>query len=312
MRRPLSSRYPAFLLALLPLSLLPLSLLLGCDEAQPAQVAEPRAPIEGTVERTVDEARERVGGAGEFIKKAAASAVLPPEREEALGDRMAAEIASRSKLREDGPIVAYVRDLGARVVAAADENDERDEAIDFDFHVIEEPEINAFALPGGHIYVTTGLLRAAGSEAEVVAVLGHEVAHVTRRHIAERMEAVYGVSTLTSIALGEESSLLGQIAARLLARGFLLKHSRDDEREADTYGMAYVIDAGHSPVGFATFFDRISEQPRPPVWLSTHPEPEARAAKAREAMDQLDPSIVERPVHRERYRKLILGQLFAR
>ena len=297
---------PPILIALVLLS----SLLFGCDETQRARIQEVRDGVEQASERIqevregVREATDRIEETTDAFKEVAAAVALPPKREEALGDRMAAEIAGRSRVLSRGPVVSYVEGLGAGIVGVVDD---REEAIDFDFHVLDDPEINAFAIPGGHIYVTTGLLQSADTEAELVAVLGHEIAHVTRRHIAERMAAAYGVSTLTDIALGQQTSALGQIAAELLGRGYLLKHSRDDEREADTHGMTYVIAAGHSPVGFATFFDRLAEQPRPPAILSTHPDPEERAKRARETIAAMEPAIVERPVHRERYLKAVVG-----
>lgn len=267
--------------------------LVGCDEVD---------------RETVDQGRESLERAGEALKRAGQSAkevatdvVLPPQREEQLGERMAREVLAESQPVRGTPVVEYVQGLGQKVVKAAEN---RPDGIDFDFHVIRDPQINAFAIPGGHIFVTTGLLEAAETEAELIAVLGHEVAHVTQRHIAERMTAVYGISTLTSLALGEEAGMLEQIAVDLLAQGYLLKHSRDDEREADKQGMQYVIAAGYPPSGYVAFFERLAKQPQPPALLSTHPNPEERAQNARRAIEQLDKEVVQRDVHRQRYQEM--------
>ncbi len=242
--------------------------------------------------------------ASDAFKDAAVDLVLPPAQEARLGRRMAAEIARDMKLRRDDGVTRYVRDLGTGLVKAVDDPPD---AFGFEFHVVEDAAINAFAIPGGHIYLTTGLLEAAESEAEVVAVLGHEIAHVVERHAARRMSAAYGASILAQIALGKEASLLGVIVTEIVANGYLLKHSRDHEREADQLGLRYVVDAGHSPRGYGLFFARLAEQPQPPAILSTHPNPAERAATSRDVVAQLPVAVRERSLHADRYRKSTAG-----
>lgn len=267
--------------------------LVGCDEVDQERVEQGRESLE--------KAGEALKRAGKSVKETATNVVLPPRQEEQLGDRMARQVLAESQPVTGSPVSRYVSQLGQKVVSAAEG---RPEGIDYDFHVIRSPEINAFAIPGGHIFVTTGLLQSAETEAELIAVLGHEVAHVTQRHIAERMVAVYGISTLTSLALGEEAGMLEQMAVDLLAQGYLLKHSRDDEREADEVGMEFVVDAGYSPSGYVAFFERLAKQPQPPAILSSHPNPEERAQNARQAIERLDQAVVERDVHRQRYQEM--------
>lgn len=270
----------------------------GCDEEKVGTLKQGREKAERIAEK-LEKAGESLEKAGKKAQEVAADVALPPEQAEKLGDRMVREIMSKSTVVVDHPAATYVDRLGRRLVETA--KGQGPAVIDFDFHVLRDPAINAFAIPGGHIFVTTGLLKSAESEAELVAVLAHEIAHVTERHIAERMAAVYGVSALTRVALGEESGQLERMAAEIIAEGFLLKHSRDDEREADEVGMSLVVDGGHSPVGFVDFFERMSKQPRPPELLSTHPNPEGRAAAAREAISTLPEEVAGRPVHRERF-----------
>lgn len=281
-------------------SCLVLVCLLGCDGLDPdtREKADDAVDSLENAGAAIKEAGKALKRAGEKAKDAATNAVLPPQKEEKLGDRMAAKIAKNAELLSKQRAVQYVRRLGKALVAAASD---RPEGIAFDFHVLRDTKINAFAIPGGHIYVTTGLLKAAESEAEIAAVLAHEIAHVTQRHIAERMLAVHGLSMLTQLAAGLGAGLLEQLVARLITRGFLLKHSRDNEREADARGMDYVIDARHSPNGYVTFFQRLTEQRQPPALLSTHPHPEERAQHARERIDKLPPVITQRPPHRQRY-----------
>jgi predicted Zn-dependent protease len=294
-----SNEVPAMRHTITLLSIIAALALIGCDEADRESIEQGRESLDRATQ-SLKRAGESLKRAGESAAELAADAVLPPKKEEQLGDRMAREIMAESQMVTDKPVSEYVEKLGASVVAAAED---RPAEISFEFHVIRDESINAFAIPGGHIFVTTGLLEAAETEAELVAVLGHELAHVTERHIARRMSAAYGISLLTQLALGQESGELEQIVADVLGQGFLLKHSRDDEREADETGMKYVIEAGYSPVGYAAFFDSLAGQSRPPALLSTHPDPEERAQRAQEAIEKLDQAIVDRPVHRERYQK---------
>jgi len=110
---------------------------------------------------------------------------------------------------------------------------------------------------------------------------GREWVEKATKQASEELEAAaYGVSTLIRLALGEDTGAIEEIAVGVLARGYLLKHSRDDEREADSRGMQYVLKAGHSPIGFVDFFERPADQPSPPALLSTHLDPAERAERA--------------------------------
>src|SRR5690606_12528518 len=130
--------------------------------------------------------------------------------------------------------------------------------ITYRFTVIDEPrQVNAFALPGGHIYVYSGLIAAADSEAELAGVLGHEIGHVAERHAAQALGAQFGLQTLASLALGQNPSLIEQIAAGIAAQGYLSRHSRDAERESDSRGLQYLIAAGYDPTAMPAFFKKL-------------------------------------------------------
>jgi beta-barrel assembly-enhancing protease len=222
------------------------------------------------------------------MRKGAAAVLLPVDQEIELGKKISAEMEKELTLHSDPAVQRYVQNLGARVVAAAGSDRHRD--MDFTFKVVDDAEtINAFALPGGWIYVYSGLLIAAETEAEVVAVLGHEVAHVTRRHIAERLATAYGIQVLTAVALGEDPSTLRQIVGTILGAGYLLKFSRDQETDADITGVRYVVRAGWNPSGFIAFFKRIggdrdAGSRRAMNWISSHPMPEDRIARVEAAI----------------------------
>ena len=191
------------------------------------------------------------------VTHAASYALLPPEEENRLGEQVAAEFEREVVLLDDPEINAYVDELGERIVAVADVPD----GIELSFDVIDAPDvINAVALPGGRIYVYTGLMRAAQDEAELVAVLAHEVAHVTRRHIASQLVAMFGVQTLAGMVLGENPGMVQQLAAGVAAQGYMLQFGREAEREADEVGLQYVVEAGWDPHGYVSFFNRLVDQ----------------------------------------------------
>lgn len=150
----------------------------------------------------------------------------------------------------------------------------------FTFAVVDSPEINAFALPGGFIAVNRGLLEQAESGEEIAAVLAHEIHHVTERHGLRRIAGQLGMFAAIGAVLGavDLGSLTG-VAVSLAGNAY----SRDQEAQADTLGHALLVEARIDPAGMATFFDRLAAKgPDMPAMLSTHPGSEDRAALARE------------------------------
>ena len=122
--------------------------------------------------------------------------------------------------------------------------------------VLDDPkQVNAFAVPGGYLYVYSGLLLVLEDEAELAGVLAHEIGHIVGRHSANQLAARLGIDVLTSLALGEDPYQLGQIASQLSGARF----SRDDEREADTLGIRYAIAAGYDPRGLLRFFEKLKK-----------------------------------------------------
>lgn len=139
----------------------------------------------------------------------------------------------------------------------------------------DDNTLNAFATPGGHIYVFTGLIKKLDNEDQLAGVLGHEIAHADRRHTSKALEREYGLSVLLSILLGENQSQLVQIGAGLAT----LKFGRDAETEADAYSVEYLGDTRYTCDGAAEFFKKMQSEEqagKPPVFLSTHPADEQR------------------------------------
>ncbi|MCC2544923.1 M48 family metalloprotease [Hymenobacter sp. BT175] len=146
----------------------------------------------------------------------------------------------------------------------------------WDVKIIKDDNVqNAFASPGGHIYVFTGLIKFLDNESQLAGVLGHEIAHADRRHTSKQLQEQYGISVLLSLVLGENPGQLAQIAAGL--RG--LQFSRTAEAEADQYSVMYLNGTGYYACdGTAGFFIKAQQQGQanPPEFLSTHPNPDNR------------------------------------
>ncbi|HVK54998.1 MAG TPA: M48 family metalloprotease, partial [Burkholderiales bacterium] len=207
-------------------------------------------------------------------------AALPIRQERALGQQIMREVRTDRSYLDDPELTAYLQSLGMRLVRATPASGQ-----EFEFFVIMDPSLNAFALPGGFIGVHTGLILAAQNESELAGVLGHEVAHVTQRHIA-RIIAGQKTTLLTSLAalavaiLAARSNAQVSQAAIATAQASAIQNqldfTREHEREADRVGLQTLAAAGFDPSGMASFFERLQRATRPvesnaPSYLRTHP-----------------------------------------
>ena len=148
--------------------------------------------------------------------------------------------------------------------------------VQWQVHVIDDAKtVNAFATPGGYLYVYSGLLLAADNDAELAGVMAHETGHVVARHSARSMVTAYGLNAVTQLVLGQNPGLLAQIASGIASKGVLLSHSRSDETEADEYGARYSSAAGYDPHGLVSFFQKLEKEeghtPKALTYLSDHP-----------------------------------------
>lgn len=156
-----------------------------------------------------------------------------------------------------------------------------DDVFPYQFEIIDEDSIlNAFALPGGYIYLYTGLLQYLDSEAALAGIIGHEIAHAEKRHTTQRLTAYYGVSLLLSIVLGENPTEIEEIAANLFVGLTFLANSRSDESEADRSSFEYLMDTRYYTGGVKFFFEKLrdegiisSQSNSIETFLSTHPDP---------------------------------------
>ncbi len=150
----------------------------------------------------------------------------------------------------------------------------------------DDSTLNAFCAPGGYIYVYTGIIKYLRTEAQLIGVLGHEMAHADRRHTTQILTQAYGVQTLLQLITGQEDpGLLAQIASNLL----LLSFSRDHERDADAHSVIYLCPTSYRADGAADFFEYIQRQGglRPPAFLSTHPDPGERVQNIRQRKQEM-------------------------
>lgn len=234
--------------------------------------------------------------------------IVSESQEEKIGRTLFSQIKAEADLSENAGYNSLAREVGARIASAADKPD-----FEWEFVVIENPAVNAFALPGGKVALNTGILPVCRDEAGMAAVMGHEVAHVIARHGAERMSQQQalqiGGAALSAALLGTSPvAREGLLQAYGLGAkvGVLLPYSRKHELEADRIGLILMARAGYNPESAIEFWERMAERQgaAPPEFLSTHPTDTKRVDELKsflpEAMEhyreavQLDPSL-ERP-----------------
>lgn len=231
-------------------------------------------------------------------------AMVGEEQEIAMGREAAQQVAQSIGLYQDDELQAYVSRLGKQLAAASERPN-----LPWSFQVVDDPSVNAFALPGGFIYVTRGLMTHLTSEAELVSVLGHEIGHVTGRHSVEQMSKAQlaQIGLIAGMILQPELANYGDLAQTGLGLLFL-KYGRDDEREADDLGLRYLVSENYDPREMPQVFEtlrRVSEREtqggRVPGWLSTHPTPENRIERISSQVASLNHDFSRATVGRERY-----------
>jgi beta-barrel assembly-enhancing protease len=174
------------------------------------------------------------------------------DQEWQLGDQLAAQVQQQVKLVRDPQALAYVRSVGERLHAQTPLANRP-----FDFEIISDPSINAFSLPGGHVYVNTGLIAQMDKADELAAVMAHEISHVAARHAIKQVEQQQQMSIIGSILLGQNPSAVQQILAQILAGGATAQFSRADEKQADDMGLDLMYRAGYDPQGMLDMFQRL-------------------------------------------------------
>ncbi|MEJ7608609.1 MAG: M48 family metallopeptidase [Bryobacteraceae bacterium] len=198
------------------------------------------------------------------------------EQDIRLGQEAAQQVRQKSQVVQNQFLQDYVNRIGQRLANAPEA---RQSEFPFTFTVINAPSVNAFALPGGPMFIHTGLLKDVENEAQLAGVMGHEMSHVILRHgtnQASKANLLQIPAMLASMVAGH--SMLGQLAAAgvgLGASSVLLRFSRTDESEADALGSHLMSEAGYNPIEMARFFQRLAASggTRGPQFLSDHPDP---------------------------------------
>lgn len=228
-----------------------------------------------------------------------ADAVLTRSKAEQIGRAVVMRLREDGQLMEDPEIAEYLDGIGHRLSAQAHEGDH-----EFNFFHVNDPAINAFALPGGYVGINAGLILATQRESELAGVLAHEIAHVTQRHIAHRVEAQTRSSMLATAAIlaailmgatGQADSNVVQAAA-MSAQAYAVQsavnYTRGNEYEADRVGLGILHDAGFDPYGMPDFFETMNRlngrlANRIPEFLLTHPVTSTRIAETRQRAEKL-------------------------
>ncbi len=201
----------------------------------------------------------------------------------------------------DTALIAYVHEVGQRLAAHSPRSN-----LQYRFTVLESDIVNAFAAPGGYIYVTTGLLKAAEDEAELAGVLAHEIGHVCGRHALRAVQNMLGVQLATRLLLGDTEQGLWHQVSSVGASLFTLKNSRDHELEADQFGLRISYEAGYDPEGLVRFLEHLRQLYGDGAhgiegWLSTHPANDDRIAAARAELAGFDLTGRTLQTNRERF-----------
>lgn len=199
------------------------------------------------------------------------------EKEIALGKQLAQQVERQSKLVKDPIVAEYVNRIGQNLVRNSDAK------VPFTIKVIEDPQVNAFALPGGFFFVNSGLILKAETEAELAGVMAHEIAHVCARHGTRQATRaqIAQIATLPLIFAGGAAAYGIYEASGLLLPMTFLKFSRNNEAEADYLGLQYMYKTGYDPTAFVDFFEKLETlEKRKPGTVSklfaTHPPTEER------------------------------------
>ncbi len=209
------------------------------------------------------------------------------EEEWELGRKLEADLAQQLDLSRDSVVNGYVQRLGQRIVGQTEMA-----RLPWKFHVVNDPQVNAFNIPGGHVYVNTGLIAAADSVAELAGVMSHEIAHGVARHGTEQLTRVYGLNILAGVLLGNDPATYQRILAQVAGGGAVAHYARGAEREADQLGVRYMYDARYHPDGMVEMFQELlRRRQRQPSsverFFSTHPLTEDRIRDVQAAIAEL-------------------------
>ncbi len=229
-----------------------------------------------------------------------------------MGREAATQIDATIGLYDDPALQAYVFGVGGRLAASSERPH-----LPWTFKIVDDPQVNAFALPGGFLYVTRGILAYFNSEAELASVLGHEIGHVTARHTVQQIsrQQLFGLGLGVGSIFVDEIRQFGDVIGSGLGLLFL-KYSRDDERQADDLGLRYMRRESYAVEAMVDMFTLLEQKAEVegasalPTWASTHPSPADRRERTLAAIAE-SPSAPDAVFGRDRYLERIDGMIFS-
>ena len=208
-----------------------------------------------------------------------------------LGQEVAREAEKEFNLVTNRDANNYVVALGQRLVAKAPNENK----FPFTFKIVDDKQINAFALPGGPVYVNRGAIESADNEAQIAGVIGHEIAHIILRHgtsQASKGTFASGIAGALGSIFGGKVGQIASVGGAFAANSVLLKYSRDAESQADLMGTQILYDSGYDPRAMAEFFDKLAKEHKSSSveqFFSNHPIPENRIAKVNAEITKIGP-----------------------
>lgn len=215
--------------------------------------------------------------------------IISLQEEKQLGDKFVVEVEKQRKVVTDPQVQGYLNRLGNRLLTGV-----RVREFDFTFKAVRDDSVNAFAVPGGHVYVHTGLIKAAQNETELASVMAHEINHVVARHGTQQLTQQYGYGLVIQLILGQNPNLLAQLASTLFGQGAFMAYSRSMENQADYLGVETMYRAGYDPRGMISFFKKIDtiNQRNPGAleqFFSSHPMTGERLRNVQIEISKLPP-----------------------
>jgi predicted Zn-dependent protease len=219
---------------------------------------------------------------------------ISTQQEVELGRQYAAEINAQLPIVQNPAVHSYINELGESIARRVDPR-----GIDYTFYVVNAAGVNAFAVPGGFIYVNRGLIERASNMSELAGVLAHEIGHVVERHSVEQLQKAQNANLLANVVYGvllqRPPSGVEQVGVQVAGSAIFAGYSRDAEREADIQAVGYLVTSGINPRGMPAFFQKlIEEQQRSPStveqWFSTHPLTQERIELVQQQINSIPAS----------------------
>ena len=233
--------------------------------------------------------------------------LLPEEEDFAIGSKYAPELEKQMGGRiEDQNLQTYINGVGEKIARVSHK-----QQWEFHFTALNDKSVNAFALPGGHIFITKAMLEHIQTEAQLAAILAHETVHVVARDTSNVMSNEIGISLLLSAVTSEETSQGVMTAANLTQKIIGLRYSRKDEQEADLGGMSYMVAAGYNPYGMVDTMQMLQglQKVKTIKFLSSHPSPENRVGYLTEEIQMKYQNLTGLKIAGEDYRRAVLDRL---